>query len=228
MNPGAPHVLKYDFFDYPVPEKPFDVVALSLVINFEGSLTRRGELLLLAAKSPGSLLTSVVADSLSPTGEMLRHAHKYLKPTGMLYIVLPLPCLVNSRYCTHDRFESILKSTGWKTVRQHDSAKLTYFLCARIGDGRGDELVWKREEVRSGVHRNNFCIVVGGGAAGGETKEEGEKMAEEKKAEGEMEEEEEEEAWGGIKEDGEAEAGDDGEEWGGIEVDEPEWGGIAE
>ena len=44
LNPQAPHVLKFDFFDYPVPppDKLYDVVGLSLVVNFIGSLSARG------------------------------------------------------------------------------------------------------------------------------------------------------------------------------------------
>ncbi|BGP24274.1 nucleolus protein [Rhodotorula toruloides] len=139
LNPHASHVLKYNFFDFPIPhndEEKYDIVALSLVINFEGSLVNRGH--------------------------MLVHAHNYLLPNGYLYIVLPLPCLTNSRYLSHDRFSSILNSTGWDVVRKHDSAKLTYWLVTRKeGEGaKGDGKVWKREEVRSGVGRNNFVIVI--------------------------------------------------------------------
>lgn len=38
-------MIQCDFFDVPIPsdDKKFDVVGLSLVVNFEGSLTRRGE-----------------------------------------------------------------------------------------------------------------------------------------------------------------------------------------
>ena len=44
LNSQAPNVTQCDFFDYPVPppDKLFDVVGLSLVINFVGSLTQRG------------------------------------------------------------------------------------------------------------------------------------------------------------------------------------------
>ncbi|KAK4049047.1 25S rRNA (adenine2142-N1)-methyltransferase [Microbotryomycetes sp. JL201] len=131
LNSGSDNVIQCDFFEFPVPERKFDVVGLSLVVNFEGSLTKRAE--------------------------MLVHAHRYLKPEGLLYLVLPLPCLTNSRYTSHERLEQILKSTGWKPVRKHDSAKLTYWLCQRtVADGQ----TCKRDQVRSGVQRNNFCIIV--------------------------------------------------------------------
>lgn len=98
-------------------------------------------------------------------GHMLLHAHDYLLPHGYLYLVLPLPCLTNSRYLSHARLTSILTSTGWTVERQHDSAKLTYWLLKRSGEERGegearDGKEWKREVVRKGAQRNNFCILV--------------------------------------------------------------------
>lgn len=75
---------------------------------------------------------------------------------------------------THERLEGILTTTGWAKAKQHDSAKLTYWFLRRIpgvggeGGSRGDGKVWKKEEVRKGVRRNNFCIVVGGKGEGEE------------------------------------------------------------
>lgn len=100
-------------------------------------------------------------------GHMLLHAHSYLTPHGYLYLVLPLPCLTNSRYLSHARLTSILESTGWTVQRQHDSAKLTYWLVKRSGEtGQGEDRdgkEWKREGVRKGAQRNNFCVVVAPG-----------------------------------------------------------------
>ncbi|KAL8277414.1 hypothetical protein RQP46_010136 [Phenoliferia psychrophenolica] len=183
LNPQAPHVLKYDFFDYPIPppDKLFDVVGLSLVVNFIGSLSARGDILL--------------------------HAHSYLKPAGYLYLVLPLPCLTNSRYMTHERLEGILATTGWAKAKQHDSAKLTYWLLKRT-EGERDGKVWKKEEVRKGVRRNNFCIVVGA-KDGEEEIEEGGVGNDEEPAEDDVE-------WAGVQDDVPMDAGEgDEEEWGG-------------
>ncbi|GAA5989041.1 hypothetical protein JCM5350_003637 [Sporobolomyces pararoseus] len=147
LNPQAPHVIKSNFFDFPIPtpstseDELFDVVSLSLVMNFEGSLINRGHFLL--------------------------HAHSYLKleSPGYLYLVLPLPCLTNSRYLTHQHLRSIFTSTNWEVVAHHDSNKLTHWFLKEInkdkGGRRGDGKIWKREELRKGVTpRNNFCIVV--------------------------------------------------------------------
>ncbi|AYO41939.1 25S rRNA (adenine(2142)-N(1))-methyltransferase [Malassezia restricta CBS 7877] len=69
IQPRAPHVLQADFFDFPMPareEERFDVIGLSLVINFVGDLAKRGDMLL--------------------------HAHRYLRRGGYV------------RYMTHDHF----------------------------------------------------------------------------------------------------------------------------
>ena len=172
---------------------------------------------------------------------MLQHAHSYLKPAGLLYLVLPLPCLTNSRYMTHARLTSILETCGWAPVRQHDSAKLTYWLLKRIGDGRGNSKSWRKEEVRAGVHRNNFCIVVNAGADG-EKVEKDDTKAEMEASGKEGMEIDEEEPWGGIggmdAEEGAPSVEDEAEEaeWGGIDAsatataveEDEEWGGIAE
>lgn len=112
---------------------------------------------------------------------MLTHAHSYLRPAGLLYLVLPLPCLTNSRYMNHTRLTSILTTLGYKVLKQFDSVKLTYWLLRSLGSSGGDDKVWKREEVRGGGRRNNFCILVGsnGGAGEGEDEEVVEEVEEE-------------------------------------------------
>ncbi|PWN40255.1 hypothetical protein IE81DRAFT_305379 [Ceraceosorus guamensis] len=121
----------------------FDVVALSLVVNYVGDLEQRGRMLL--------------------------HAHHYLTPTGYLYLVLPNACVCNSRYMTHDRLTCILDSAGYRVVRQDDSKRLSRWLCARkdaaaaakAGNKKHagwDGKKWGKEEVMGGAVRNNFCI----------------------------------------------------------------------
>jgi 25S rRNA (adenine2142-N1)-methyltransferase len=137
INPRSDAVLKYDFFDYPRPaaeQERFDVVALSLVLNFVGDLGDRGR--------------------------MLVHAHDYVKRQGgYLFVALPLACVDNSRYLDHARFRAILASCGWSVVRQDDSARLTRWLC-RQESKSWDGVEWKKKEIKKGVKLNNFCIVV--------------------------------------------------------------------
>lgn len=141
LHPRSDKVQQYDFLDYPVPahdEDRFDVVALSLVVNFVGDIAARGR--------------------------MLRHALAYLKKDGarLLYLVLPRACVDNSRYCTHDHLRALLASCGWDDiVCQDDSARLTRWLVhASSPKPRWDGEAWPKQELRVGAQLNNFCIVV--------------------------------------------------------------------
>nr|CDI52147.1 conserved hypothetical protein [Melanopsichium pennsylvanicum 4] len=112
LHPQGDNVQKYSFFDFPVPIPPedkFNMVALSLVINFVGDMRKRGE--------------------------MLRHVHNYLPEhdnvPGFCFLVLPLSCLTNSRYMNQSHLRAILGSLGFNVLRQSDSAKLSRWLLQR-------------------------------------------------------------------------------------------------
>ncbi|WFD28783.1 25S rRNA (adenine(2142)-N(1))-methyltransferase [Malassezia nana] len=146
LQPRADHVIQSDFFDFPVPNddmEKYDVVGLSLVLNFVGDLHRRGA--------------------------MLAHAHQYLRAGGFVYVVLPLACVNNSRYMTHAHFRAMVHSIGYDVVRQEDSAQLTRWLLQQRDHVPGtppdttlpywDGTVFKKRELRGGAHRNNFCVL---------------------------------------------------------------------
>ncbi|KAG0365636.1 hypothetical protein BGZ54_006360 [Gamsiella multidivaricata] len=106
LNPQDPLITKMDFLEMPVPtdrEKLFDVVCLSLVVNFVGDPTQRGEI--------------------------LRYSTRFLVPgTGVLYLVLPLPCIENSRYMDHELLVKMMSSLGYTTlVSHHFAKKLAYY-----------------------------------------------------------------------------------------------------
>lgn len=109
------------------------------------------------------------------TGRMLLLPHLHLRPASLLFLVLPLPCLTNSRYLNHARLEAILKSTGWEKTRQRDTAKLSFWLLQSRGLTAAQEIrdhslgpewaywdgtFYKKEELRKGSSRNNFTIVI--------------------------------------------------------------------
>ncbi|SPO21668.1 uncharacterized protein UTRI_01151_B [Ustilago trichophora] len=157
LHPQGDNVQKYSFFDYPLPTKPeeqFNMVALSLVINFVGDVRKRGE--------------------------MLRHVHKYLPENddvpGFCFLVLPLSCLTNSRYMNQSHLRAILSSLGFNVLKQSDSAKLSRWLLQRkpLAERKQaaeaseapnaahdwDGTVFKKRELNPGNDRNNFAIVV--------------------------------------------------------------------
>ncbi|CAD6885744.1 unnamed protein product [Tilletia controversa] len=151
----------------------FDAVSLSLVLNFEGDLAKRAEMLLrphafLRAQGPSS---SSNDEEEAPTG-------------GYLALILPLPCISTSRYCTETHLISLLDSTGWEVVHRQDSKKLTRWLCREksgvrqahevgckgsVWDTWWDGKEYGRKEIRIGVKLNNFCIkLVGKGRRTGD------------------------------------------------------------
>jgi len=157
LHPQGENVQKYSFFDFPVPakeEEKFNMVALSLVINFVGDVRKRGE--------------------------MLRHVHKYLPDNddtpAFCFLVLPLSCLTNSRYMNQSHLRAILSSIGFNVLKQSDSAKLSRWLlqrkplaerkeAAKASEAPGasddwDGTVFKKRELNPGTDRNNFAIVV--------------------------------------------------------------------
>ncbi|KAF9436295.1 hypothetical protein BGZ76_004360 [Entomortierella beljakovae] len=106
LNPQDPLITKMDFLEMPIPTKKpdlFDVVCLSLVVNFVGDPTQRGEI--------------------------LRRSAQFLVPgTGVLYLVLPLPCIENSRYMDHELLTSMMEALGYSTLISHHFAKkLAYY-----------------------------------------------------------------------------------------------------
>ncbi|KAG0258298.1 hypothetical protein BG011_003370 [Mortierella polycephala] len=106
LNPQDPLIIKMDFLEMPVPtgqEQQFDIVCLSLVVNFVGDPVQRGEILC--------------------------HSARFLVPgSGILYLVLPLPCIQNSRYMDHELLVEMMASLGYSTLISHHFAKkLAYY-----------------------------------------------------------------------------------------------------
>ncbi|RUP36176.1 nucleolus protein [Jimgerdemannia flammicorona] len=150
LNPQHPEIRKQDFLKMAPPAgdgERFDVVCLSLVVNFVGDPVDRGEML----RHPRSFLhpSTVITPRPSPR---------------LLYLVLPLPCVTNSRYMSHEHLLAMMRSLGYvRCIRHHHSTKLAYYLfewSGAAGSGRGIEWRKKVLEGREGGGRNNFCVVV--------------------------------------------------------------------
>jgi 25S rRNA (adenine2142-N1)-methyltransferase len=75
-----------------------------------------------------------------------------------LFLVLPAPCVTNSRYLDEERLEGIMESLGYKLVKRKLSSKLIYGLWCLREEPR--KVTWKKEEIRSGKSRNNFAVVM--------------------------------------------------------------------
>lgn len=146
LNSQAAGITQQDFMERPIPTDErgmFDIISLSLVLNFVPDPVGRGEMLLRTLK----FLTSQV------------------KPEGLqeflpsLFLVLPAPCVTNSRYMDESKLEAIMESLGYFQVKKKLSNKLVYYLW-RLEVSRSTTRYFKKDEIRSGGSRNNFAIVL--------------------------------------------------------------------
>jgi len=152
LHSQHPDIEVQDFMQRPKPyaaelsREGFDVVSLSLVVNYVGDGAGRGEML----KRVSSFLRATKTD--------LDDEEAMAMPS--FFLVLPVPCVSNSRYLDEERLERIMLSLGYKRVRRKMSAKLVYYLwrydeALKVGGQR-----FGKQEIRKGGSRNNFAIVV--------------------------------------------------------------------
>lgn len=98
------------------------------------------------------------------TGKMLRLIHGQLRDNGHVFLVLPRPCIENSRYLDNELLTRIMRHVGFKEVVRKDKegAKVVYSLWQKqkpIRDSAATELATKRV-LRTGGKRNNFCVLL--------------------------------------------------------------------
>ncbi|PVU94997.1 hypothetical protein BB561_002122 [Smittium simulii] len=145
LNSQHPNIHQIDFLDVELSSSdshselcgPFDIISLSLVVNFEGDILKRGN--------------------------MLIHAANLLVPkTGLLFFVLPLPCLSNSRYFDHAKLISMLDSLGMECIASHNSLKLAHYLFRSIKSVNREFLIGKYPKtlINDRPGKNNFCIKI--------------------------------------------------------------------
>ncbi|CCD22843.1 25S rRNA (adenine2142-N1)-methyltransferase NDAI_0A06890 [Naumovozyma dairenensis CBS 421] len=141
-------IIQQDFMKRPLPtgdgnKDKFNLISCSLVLNFVPTPIERGE--------------------------MCERFIKFLKPNGYLFIVLPLPCINNSRYMNRAHFIDLLTFLGYKEVRYHEANKVCYFLLQLEGTDNGkhpkndrkDRLQFiKKRKVQDGNKMNNFSILL--------------------------------------------------------------------
>lgn len=136
-----PKIKEQDFLllDLKENHEVWDVISLSLVINFVAEPKSRGR--------------------------MLQMAHSMLRPDGLLFVVLPQPCVSNSRYLTEAHFSALVACAGFDEVEKKSrrGGKLTYSLLRkssrRVEGQKIDEKFTKKSVLLTG-NRNNFCILL--------------------------------------------------------------------
>ncbi|KZO94287.1 nucleolus protein [Calocera viscosa TUFC12733] len=139
LHSRHPDIKEQDFLlmDRTENEGHWDVVSLSLVLNFASTPVDRGAMLTLA--------------------------HAFLKPAGAsyLYLVLPLPCITNSRFLTPEHLKSLMDAIGFDLVKERwkPGGKVAYWLWKKHQGGGDAEGFGKKKVLREGASRNNFAIL---------------------------------------------------------------------
>lgn len=135
-------IIRQDFMKRPIPKEDsdkFDLISCSLVLNFVPTPIGRGE--------------------------MCERFEQFLKRDrkGYVFIVLPLPCLANSRYMTSERFHSMMKCIGYEKLQYKEAKKVCYMLYQRANDNTTTQKrspFTRKKQCRDGPGMNNFNIML--------------------------------------------------------------------
>ncbi|KAI1268509.1 putative methyltransferase-domain-containing protein [Xylariaceae sp. FL1019] len=146
LNSQSEAILQQDFMQRPLPTHDtelFDIISLSLVLNFVPDARTRGDMLLRTLeflKEPDAAQQSRVFPS--------------------LFLVLPARCVTNSRYTDEPLLDRIMTSIGYTKAHFKLTQKLVYYLWVRTS-GTLSHVPWfNKTEIRTGPTRNNFSIIV--------------------------------------------------------------------
>ncbi|CED83849.1 25S rRNA (adenine(2142)-N(1))-methyltransferase, Bmt2 [Phaffia rhodozyma] len=146
LHSRHPAIEQQDFMDRPAPTNPdglFDVVSCSLVLNFVPEPKGRGNMLL-------------------HTRSFL-HPPSPSSPASYLFLVLPAPCVFNSRYMTSSHLIGLMKSIGYDLVRERakNEKGVGYWLW-KTGAADGGVGGWEKKTLLAGDKggRNNFSVLL--------------------------------------------------------------------
>lgn len=159
LHSQHPSILEQDFMARPMPAEEkldvegFDIVSLSLVVNFVPEAAGRGEML----KRVEKFLRRGTMDKGDDSERGLDRTREFFPG---LFLVLPSSCVLNSRYMDEERLEGIMGSLGFVLARRKLSEKLVYYLWRYQGPVKERTRSFGKEEIRKGGGRNNFAIVL--------------------------------------------------------------------
>lgn len=150
LHSQSPAILEQDFMQRPLPRSDddrFNLISCSLVLNFVPTPALRGE-----------MLKRITKFLLPPKADAELTTASTLTKTLALFLVLPLPCVSNSRYCTHKQLKDIMSSLGFIETRYYEAKKVAYWLYNWHGPQEPKKFA--KKELEKGANRNNFCIVL--------------------------------------------------------------------
>ena len=149
LNSQGEGISQQDFMERPLPRddsERFDILSLSLVLNFVPDHKGRGDMLLRTTK-------------------FLYRPQRYVGDASpsfpSLFLVLPAPCVTNSRYLDEDKLTAIMASMGYIKTHYKLTQRLVYYLWRREADVAKRGKPFTKEELRAGASRNNFAITLG-------------------------------------------------------------------
>lgn len=145
LHAQAKGIVTQDFMERPLPapgEEGFDVVSLSLVLNYVGEAGARGEMLrrvegFLRKRKRRRGRDDDDDDDMGENAQWGMDGKDGCFPG--LFLVLPAPCVTNSRYLDEERLEAMMRWLGYTMARRKMSLKLVYYLWKWEGRGAGEE-----------------------------------------------------------------------------------------
>ncbi|KAF2218983.1 putative methyltransferase-domain-containing protein [Elsinoe ampelina] len=146
LHSQQPGIKQQDFMDRPLPatsEDRFDIISLSLVLNYVPDKEGRGRMLQRSCEFLHDAATN--------------QAHEW---QPCLFLVLPAPCILNSRYMTEQHLTAIMRALGYELLEQKTTSKLHYSLWTLPSKSHGQQIHIRRKELNPGASRNNFSIVL--------------------------------------------------------------------
>ena len=150
LNSQAEGIVKQDFMQRPIPKydkDQFDIISLSLVLNFVPTDVARGEML---------KRTCHFLDKRAPRGM----SESLQRTFPALFLVLPTACITNSRYMNEERLTLMMASLGYVLLKVKQTDKLVYYLWQLRDPPSPDQQNFPKKEIRSSGGRNNFSIVL--------------------------------------------------------------------
>ncbi|THZ08528.1 hypothetical protein D6C93_00488 [Aureobasidium pullulans] len=150
LNSQAAGIEQQDFMERPLPDSnsdKFDIISLSLVLNYVPEALGRGEMLRRTCQFLRALPVLGFGES----------APDYFPS---LFLVLPAPCVMNSRYLDETLLNQIMVTLGYAMVKKKLSTKLIYYLWRYQGKGSEKRHRFRKDEVNPGKTRNNFCVIL--------------------------------------------------------------------
>lgn len=97
---------------------------------------------------------------------MLQLIHRQLKTdstSALLFLVLPLPCLTNSRYLSLTSLRELMKTVGFTLEKEQwrPGGKVGYWLWRRCASQEANSDKWRKKAVlEDGPKKNNFAILL--------------------------------------------------------------------